>query len=92
MATGPASTTTDRVVCLQEAQLRWFDLAADTELQPDADGVYRLRSFPGLWVDGAALLAKDYGRLMDTLQQGLGTPEHAEFVQRLAAARSGPTG
>lgn len=76
------------VLCLRERQLRWFDLRNDGELQPDADGIYRMQSFPGLWIDAAAVLAKDYRRMMATLEQGLATPEHAEFVQRLAAARA----
>jgi Uma2 family endonuclease len=80
------------VVCLREGQLRWFDLPADEELHPDRDGVYRVRVFPGLWIHGTALLAKDYGRLMATLQQGLATPEHAEFAARLAAAKAPQAG
>src|SRR4051794_36117359 len=28
------------VVCLRDRRLRWFDLRADQELQPDADGVF----------------------------------------------------
>src|SRR5262249_42506054 len=52
------------VVCLREGRLRWFDLPADEELHPDHDGVYRVRVFPGLWIHGEALLAKDYGPLM----------------------------
>jgi Uma2 family endonuclease len=75
------------VVCLRENRLRWFDLRANQELQPDADGVFRIRTFPGLWIHGEALLAKDYHRLMAALQQGLAMPEHAAFVSRLAAAR-----
>jgi Uma2 family endonuclease len=75
------------VVCLREGQLRWFDLPADEELRPATDGIYRMKAFPGLWVHGEALLAKDYRRLMATLQEGLATPEHAAFVDRLAAAR-----
>jgi hypothetical protein len=61
-------------------------------LHPDRDGVYRVRVFPGLWIHGAALLAKDYERLMATLQQGLATPEHAEFIARVAAAQVPPAG
>jgi Uma2 family endonuclease len=75
------------VLCLRERQLRWFDLRANQELRPDAEGVFRIRCFPGLWVHGEALLAKDYARLTATLQRGLATPEHADFVRRLAAAR-----
>jgi Uma2 family endonuclease len=75
------------VVSLKEQELRWFDLPADEELRLDTDGVCRIRTFPGLWVNSEALFAKDYARLMATLQAGLAMPEHAEFVKRLAAAR-----
>jgi Uma2 family endonuclease len=74
------------VVCLREGQLRWFDLRANQELSPDADGVFRMRAFPGLWVHAEALFAKDHRRLMTTLEQGLATAQHAAFVSRLAAA------
>jgi Uma2 family endonuclease len=79
------------VLCLRERQLRWFDLRTNQELQSDADGVFRLRSFPGLWIHGECLLAKDYPRLIATLSQGLATPEHGAFVQRLATAGPQPT-
>lgn len=75
------------VLCPREEELRWFDLRGDRELQPDDDGVYRIGVFPGLWIDGAALLARDHARLMAVLQNGLDSPEHAEFVSRLAANR-----
>jgi Uma2 family endonuclease len=78
------------VLSLRDNRLFWFDLRARQELQPDADGVYRLHSFPGLWVHGEALLARDHRRLTETLVQGLATKEHADFVARLAAARRGP--
>jgi Uma2 family endonuclease len=73
------------VLCLRERQLRWFDLPGNRELQPDADGVFRIHVFPGLWVHGEALLARDYRRLTATLEQGLATPEHVAFAARLAA-------
>ena len=73
------------VLCLRERQLRWFDLAANRELQPDADGVFRMRVFPGLWIDGAALVARDHRRLTATLEVGMATTEHAAFVARLLA-------
>ena len=76
------------VVCLRERQLRWFDLRANQELLPKADGIVRIHTFPGLWIHGEALLAKDDRRLIDTLEQGLATAEHAAFVRRLAAFRS----
>lgn len=72
------------VVCVQEQELRWFDLAGGKSLQPDEAGIYRIQIFPGLWIDGPALLAQDYARLMATLESGLATPEHAAFIQALA--------
>jgi Uma2 family endonuclease len=80
------------VVCLREQQLRWFDLPSGSELTADPDGIYRSRVFPGLWIHAEALLAKDYHRLLTTIQQGLATPEHAAFVRELAAKRSGAGG
>jgi Uma2 family endonuclease len=76
------------VVCLREAEIRWFDLHADQELQADADGVCRIHTFPGLWIDSNALFAGDDAKLYATLAQGLTTAEHAAFVQRLAAAKA----
>lgn len=77
------------VADLEEARLRWIDLRADQDLTADPDGVCRMRTFPGLWIDGPALFASDLARLTATLNAGLGTPEHAAFVAALAARRSG---
>jgi Uma2 family endonuclease len=76
------------VHCVAEKELRWFDLTMDTQLQPDTAGVFRMKSFPGLWINGSALLARDYQKLMQTLEEGLATPEHAEFVRQLAERRT----
>jgi Uma2 family endonuclease len=73
---------------LADDRLHWFDLTGNRDLAADADGVLRVRVFPGLWIDSGALFAKDYNKLMATLQQGLATPEHAAFVERLARAKS----
>lgn len=74
------------VLCVQEAELRWFDLK-DQELQATADGIVRVRCFPGLWIDVPALLARNAQRLLATLQQGLATTEHANFTRQLAEGR-----
>lgn len=76
------------VVCVKERQLRWFNLAAGKELQPDTNGIYRIQTFPGLWINGPALLAQDYPALLKTLEEGLTTPEHAAFVDELAKRRA----
>lgn len=75
------------VLSLADQQLRWFDLKTEQELQADSEEVLRIRSFPGLWISGPAVLTQDYTRLMDVLNRGLKTPEHASFVDRLAAAK-----
>jgi len=76
------------VACVREHRLRWFDLAKGEELQPDSAGIYRIGVFPGLWINGPALFAHDYGELMKTLEQGLSSEEHAAFVRQLAARRT----
>ena len=75
------------VLCVRERQMRWFDLRTGRETPIDDDGIIRVRSFPGLWIDVAALLNED-ARLIRVLEQGLATPEHGAFVRRLAQART----
>lgn len=77
------------VLDLRDDRLRWFDLQAGQELAADADGICRVHTFPGLWIDGAALLARDIPRMLASLNAGLATAEHAAFVQALSAHRSG---
>ena len=73
------------VVLIDEREIRWHVLEAGEyqPLMPDADGLHRSRVFPGLWLDGAALLDGDTNRVSEVLQQGLATPEHAHFVVEL---------
>jgi Uma2 family endonuclease len=75
------------VVCLEPETIYWFDLRNNQELKADADGIFRSIVFPGLWVHAAGLLQLDYDVVMDVLNQGLKSKEHADFVKRLAAAR-----
>lgn len=79
------------VLAPREQKLFWIDLKADQDVAAP-DGIVRARTFPGLWIDPAALFRNDHGALMSTLQQGLASPEHAAFVQRLAAAGAGKAG
>ncbi len=48
----------------------------------------RSTAYPGLWLDPAALLRGDLARVLAVVQQGLITPEHADFVNRLARAKT----
>jgi Uma2 family endonuclease len=78
------------VVCLEEEELHWFSFKPRKRLAPDSRGIYRSHVFPGLWLDGPALLARNSSRLLHTLEQGLATQEHAAFVRRLRGRRAGP--
>ena len=70
-----------------DRQVHWFNLAAGTEARLPADehGVVCSQVFPGLWLNVPALLRDDQAEVLNTLQQGLASDTHQEFVQRLAA-------
>ena len=55
--------------------------------KPNAAGVVESVAFPGLRLDSKAMLAGDMKAVLATLNAGLATPAHAEFVSRLAAAK-----
>ncbi len=58
------------------------------KIEPD-NGVYRSRIFPGLWLDADAMLAGDLARVLQVLQLGIATPEHAAFCERLRQKAGG---
>jgi Uma2 family endonuclease len=76
------------VVLVREQAVRCFRFENGTYVYfpADADGVWRSSVFPGLWLNVDALLRLDGPALLKTLEQGLKTPEHAAFVQKLQAA------
>jgi Uma2 family endonuclease len=76
------------VACVDEKCLRWFDLPNGRGVSPGPDGVVRIRTFPGLWIDGGALFAGYSARLLATAQAGLATPEHAAFARQLSERRA----
>lgn len=65
--------------------LDWFvyDEGAYVPLRPDEKGIIRSRVFPGLWLSVEALLADDLNGLLNTLQQGIASAEHAAFLSSL---------
>jgi hypothetical protein len=75
------------VLCLRELELHWFHFKSRQPIAPDAGGIYRSRVFPGLWIDGPALVAQRRSRLLEVIRQGLASPQHAAFVKRLEARR-----
>jgi hypothetical protein len=72
-------------VVLFEREIRWHALVDGTyqTIPPGPDGIWRSRVFPGLWLDGAALLKGDMPRVLAVLQQGLKSAEHEAFVADL---------
>ncbi len=61
-----------------EAQeILWYSLQAGEYdlLLPDTEGILRSQVFPGLWLDGSALLNSQFSAVMTCGQRGLQTPE-----------------
>ena len=66
-----------------DVEIDWFVLrAGQYERLPLEDGIYKSDVFPGLWLDPAAVLRGDMARVLEVLQQGLASTEHAAFVDR----------
>ena len=76
------------IICVEPLEMTLLDLKYGKETHPDSDGICRLRTFPGLWFDAQAIFADAIPKMFETLQRGLATSEHAEFVARLAQAKS----
>lgn len=69
----------------------WFVLRSGRyELAlPTAEGLLQSEVFPGLWLDPAALVRGELARVLQIVQQGLASPEHAAFVAKLAQTQAG---
>lgn len=70
---------------IHDNRLDWFglDKGVYIALAADASQVIHSQLFPGLRLDIAALLEGDLAKVLAELQNGLASPEHAEFVERL---------
>lgn len=77
------------VLAAYEQEIFWFrwDGSHYLAIEPDPDGVYRSQVFPGFWLHGSALWRDDLAALYATLNQGLVTAEHADFVAAKRAER-----
>jgi hypothetical protein len=74
------------VLCLEEQELYWWHFPSGRAIKPDRQGISRSRVFPGRWIDGSALLARDTKRLIKVAEQGIASRAHGAFVKRLLAA------
>jgi Uma2 family endonuclease len=73
------------VAQMYEQRLDWFILREGVyeALTPGEDNILRSERFPGLWLQPTAFWAGDLAALLAVLQQGLASPEQAEFAVRL---------
>jgi Uma2 family endonuclease len=73
-----------------DREVDWFVLQGEEyrPLSPDADGIFKSTIFPGLWLDAPALVRGDLAGVLSVVGDGTRSPEHAEFVKRLASARN----
>jgi hypothetical protein len=71
-----------------EQALDWFVLRNSQyeRLSVNTDGFYQSEVFPGLWLDAVALTRFDPAAVLQGLQKGLASPEHAAFVSKLGKA------
>jgi len=73
---------------VQDREIDWFVLRNGdyVRMQPDANGIVKSEVFPGLWLHVESMLKGDIAAVQRTLQQGLASVEHQQFVAQLAAA------
>lgn len=69
-----------------ENRFSWFRLQAEefVLIEPDADGIIRSSSFPGLWLAVPALLEGYMIEVLNVLQAGIADRAHQAFIQELA--------
>lgn len=68
-----------------EQKLTWFCLEKGEylELVADENGILKSRVFPGLWLAVNELLTGNMSEVLQVLQSGLKSVEHADFVSKL---------
>lgn len=68
-----------------EEEIDWFVLKGGEFVQLEADDSNSFKSevFPGLWLDRKAMIQRDLATVLQHLQTGIDSGEHAEFVKRL---------
>jgi Uma2 family endonuclease len=78
------------VAAMRTQQIFWFIRRRGKfkAQSPGIDGILRSEVFPGLWLDSAAFLRRDYKQVLAVLRQGIASPEHAAFVAKRAAKKA----
>jgi Uma2 family endonuclease len=80
-----AGVTEYVVLALRMQQTFWFirQRGKYKEVPLPADGLFRSRTFPGLWLDAEAMLRCHRLGVLAALKQGLASAEHAAFLAKL---------
>ncbi len=70
---------------MYEKRLDWFVLREGVyyTLAPDDKGILKSEVFPGLWLNAEAFWTGNLAAILATLQEGLASAAHQEFVERL---------
>ena len=78
------------VVLTYDQTVHWFVLhdGEYEELSLTTDGLLQSQFFGGLWLKPAALWANNLAEILAALQQGLASPQHAAFVERLVHTKN----
>ncbi len=73
-----------------DEKLSWFSLQEGEylELAPNEEGVLQSRVFPGLWLAVNELLTGNMQVVLNVLQAGLQSVEHADFIEKLGDLKS----
>lgn len=73
-----------------DEKLSWFSLQEGEylELAPNEEGVLQSRVFPGLWLAVNELLTGNMQVVLNVLQTGLQSVEHADFIDKLGDLKS----
>ena len=68
-----------------DQELSWFSLEQGEylELLPNEEGILKSRVFPGLWLAVNELLTGNMQVVLNVLQAGLQSVEHADFIEKL---------
>jgi Uma2 family endonuclease len=75
---------------VEDSAIDWFELKQGdyAPLPLTANGIYQSETFPGLWLDPAAMLRGDLQTVLQVLQEGIASPGHGAFVAELQKHKS----
>ncbi|MFN7500923.1 MAG: Uma2 family endonuclease, partial [Dolichospermum sp.] len=73
-----------------DEKLSWFSLEQGEylELAPNEEGILKSLVFPGLWLAVNELLTGNMQVVLNVLQTGLRSVEHADFIEKLGDLKS----